>query len=525
MHACIEKLGSTIYWEIAKNFPIVSASDEFFYFPQLKSNCPDWSLWDRFVPEFIAEFAGKLSLWEKDFEVILQKDSLTQSSQYTRIRLLQKVVRTLREYLIWIRVWQTQPSFYLTITCLGLAQALEHGDFQAEQRARALPWFLDQAGSNLKGVPACFRDIGLDMIIDTRAYLIMLHKRLPSMAAALKALERFELRLKALPVHSEFRLPQDTLSRVIEQHFDSGMSLAQVEETLDDEIEAMNQILVKQARTMGHATWPQANAAMPLPKLGKDGLLGLYRDEVHRLGRHCRDLGLVADRMYQANPVRVMPVPGYLSAIRAASSYSISPGHPPSGGEFHVLNAHAPIEEQTDSIKEYRILAAHETWPGHHLLDINRWNISSVVLRAVEQPLFYEGWACFAEEMLAMTGYLSDPADRLLLAKRRLWRAIRGKVDLGLQTGTMSLDRAAALLTQTGMAHEQAKSSARKYLLSPGYQLCYTLGLRRFLALYQGWGEQDLAGFAQNVLTHGEICFEDLERVLQIARSRQLGKC
>ena len=51
MHTYIEILGLKIYREIAQNFPVVSASDEFFYFPQVQSENPDWTVWDRFCPE------------------------------------------------------------------------------------------------------------------------------------------------------------------------------------------------------------------------------------------------------------------------------------------------------------------------------------------------------------------------------------------------------------------------------------------------------------------------------------------
>ncbi len=85
----------------------------------------------------------------------------------------------------------------------------------------------------------------------------------------------------------------------------------------------------------------------------------------------------------------------------------------------------------------------------------------------------FEGWACFAKEMLGMTGcFITDPGDRFLVAKRRLGRTIRGEVDLGLQNETMSMKEAAALLIRTGMPTEQVQSSARKYILDPGFQLC-----------------------------------------------------
>lgn len=516
MHTYIETLGVKIYREIAQNFPVVSASDEFFYFPQVQSENPDWTVWDRFCPELITEFAGKLSGFENEIEAITSTNSPAEAGHDACIQLLKKVLRTLREHLVFIRAWETQPSMYLTIACLGLAQALEQGTEQAAKRARTLPQFLEQAGHNLKNVPACFRDVGLEMIQDTRQYLVMLQKELPALADSLAALDRFGEKLKTIPTHSQFRLPEEELSQVVQQHINCGMGISQADEVLDCEIESLNRVLAQEARAMGHTTWKEAYAEILLPQLGTDGLVGLYREEVLALGGHCKKLGLVSEGFYHANPVRVMPVPNYLSAIRAASSYSIWPGHPPAGGVFHVFNAHDPDEAYKDFTKEYRLLAAHETWPGHHLLDINRWSLDSPVLRAVEQPVFYEGWACFAEQMLKMTGYTCDPGDRLIGAKRRLWRAIRGKIDLGLQTGAMSMDRAAQLLTQTGMTREQAMSSARKYILNPGYQLCYTVGLRHFLDLYQGFGSSDLAGFVQVVFKHGEICFQDLERILMI---------
>ncbi len=521
MPSTIETIGSKIYTAIARSFPVVSASDEFYYYPQVMSSDPDWGLWDRFSPDFIDHFVRELSLWENEIDQLISEPFPSDAGKHSEadhseIRVLKKVTQTLLEHLDRTRVWETQPSFYLTITCLGLAEAMESGLPEAHQRARTLPAFLDQSGRNLKSVPIIFRDIGLEMIRDTRAYLIMLLPVLPELSSAVKALDRFEQNLKILAVRSEFVLPKEQLDRIIQTHINCGMDIQEANNALDFEIESITRVLEAEAKHRGHATW-QAwyTASIGLPTMGNDGLVGLYRDEVTRLGLHYKDFGLVTDRFYRTNPVKVMPVPGYLSAIRAASSYSISPGHPPSGGTFYVINAHDPEEAKKDYNREYRILSAHETWPGHHLLDICRWSLKSPILRAVEQPVFYEGWACFAEEMLCLSGYVSDPQERLIVAKRRLWRAIRGKVDLGLQTGTMTMAEAVSHLTRTGMTHEQGWSSARKYLLNPGYQLCYTLGLKHFLSLFDRYGKNNLVKFARIVLNQGEICFNDLERVLQ----------
>jgi len=158
---------------------------------------------------------------------------------------------------------------------------------------------------------------------------------------------------------------------------------------------------------------------------------------------------------------------------------------------------------------------AHETYPGHHLLDASRWSLVQPLRRAVEQPIFYEGWACFAEELLRLTGYFSHYGDRLLLARRRLLHAMRSKVDVGLQTGTMDIPTAAKYLEARGISTERAISLARKYPLNPGYQLCYTLGLRRFQDLMNRYGHNNLPKFVQTVLGQGEIHFTDLEKILQ----------
>ena len=201
-------------------------------------------------------------------------------------------------------------------------------------------------------------------------------------------------------------------------------------------------------------------------------------------------------------------MPTFLSAIRASSSYSIKPEYPSSGGTFYIISRH-------EDHREYKMLAAHETYPGHHLLDASRWNLTQSCRRAIEQPIFYEGWACFAEELMKLTGYFSTPTDRLLLAKRRLWRAIRGKVDIGLQTGKMGIQTAARHLRETGVTLERAISSARKYPLNPGYQLCYSIGLHKFMDMFDRYGSTNLNGFIHTILHHGEINFRDLEKLLK----------
>ncbi len=170
---------------------------------------------------------------------------------------------------------------------------------------------------------------------------------------------------------------------------------------------------------------------------------------------------------------------------------------------------------------EYRMTAAHEAWPGHHLLDSCRCNLDRPLRRPLEFPLFYEGWACLAEELMARTGYFDDPWDRFLLAKRRAERAARGLIDLGLQSGRMTSEQAVKLLARVGYRQETARSVVPKYLLRPGYQVCYTFGLKHGLNLLDLYGKDDVGEFSRTILQEGEIGFDRLGAILAVSHKRQ----
>jgi uncharacterized protein (DUF885 family) len=220
-------------------------------------------------------------------------------------------------------------------------------------------------------------------------------------------------------------------------------------------------------------------------------------------------LGLVTPAFLERCPVRVEPIPDFMQPVRSNAAYSMTAGHPPRGGTFYSMEAAVPAD--------YRLLTAHETFPGHHLLDNRRWEQIRPVRRHVEYPLFYEGWASFSEELLFETGYFHTLADRLLMAKRRFWRAMRGRVDLEMHTRRRSLDHAAAVMIENGLPVKKAKAMVRRYVLKPGYQLAYTMGRRRFKRLYDRFGNppSSTAAFAKRILSLGEIPFHHLEAALK----------
>lgn len=493
----------------ARSFPVCTASDEFYFFPQVAAQRPDWSSWDDFSVEGAGEFADRLRGWEK--EILAWGDAFRGDEERIDGNLLLHALRTLREQLVKVQPQRQQPTFHLTVLCTGLAEALESTDREAwKGRISGIPAFLERATGCLGEIPSAFGDMGLEMAARVGRWLGDLERKGYDTGPAPEALLRFEASLRALSCRGSFALSGETLDRVLRNHMACGMGVEGVSRVISEEIGRMEEILRGEASRLAPGlSWEEAAQGLPRAASSSGDVVKLYRDEVKRLEEHCRSLGILPSPAARPGALDVRPLPSHLSAIRASDAYSSKPGHPPRGGTFFIFRG------EGERSPEYRMTTAHETWPGHHLLDCSRWGLSRPLRRSLERPLFYEGWACLAEEIMARTDYFTGDWDAFILAKRRLRRAVRGKVDLALQSGRMGEEESAAELERADFRREEALTAVRKYALRPGYQVCYTMGLERFLALLDGYGAGDLGSFVGAVMSGGEVGFEDLERSLR----------
>ena len=273
-------------------------------------------------------------------------------------------------------------------------------------------------------------------------------------------------------------------------------------------------ILDQSAASMapGHP-WQAVVDTLPRPPMPPGGAQQVYRDTISELARHCSSQGLIAADEVGHCPVTVQGIPDYMRPVRSNAAYSMPPIHPPKGGTFFILET----GEGASIPADYRLLTAHETYPGHHLLDTGRWRHARPIRRHIEFPIFYEGWASFAEELMFETGFFSGPVDRMLMAKRRFWRAVRGQIDFDIHMRRRTTDEAVAFLAEQGMERGRATAMVRRYSLKPGYQLAYTMGRRRFRRLYDDSCRKgaDPVDFARRVLAQGEIGFDHLAQILQ----------
>jgi uncharacterized protein (DUF885 family) len=501
-----------IFDSLAKRFPVCMASDEFHFFPQARAGAFDWSIWDDFSHDSLAETMTQLNDWEQQFDSP-SKHSLSFDAQVDSAMMV-RALRTLREQFELVRAQETQPTFYLTIMGIGLAEAVEAGFRAMEKRSKNLPRFVDQAKQNLINVPRLFLEIGMEMLAEQREWVKSLSLPEELIAPVLNAMQRFGEHLNHAKGTDEFLPSIELYERIAMEHMECRIKPGDIARELEMEIEETQSILARSAAALAsNRPWQEIIENLPSPPLPPGGILEIYRDTIAELSRHCLSNGMVTEELVRECPVRVEPIPDYMRSVRSNAAYSMPPAHPPRGGTFFLQDAKGAVALPAD----YRLLTAHETFPGHHLLDTYRWRQERPARRHIEYPVFYEGWASFAEELMFETGFFSGPADRMLMAKRRFWRAVRGKVDFDIHTRRRTLDQAADFLVSQGMAPHRAGIIVRRYSLKPGYQLSYTIGRRRFREFYTTASPKvkGPVAFASRILELGEIGFNHLEQALQ----------
>ena len=310
--------------------------------------------------------------------------------------------------------------------------------------------------------------------------------------------------------------PKMLLEKTVRDHFQLGFTIPEImgvaRTQWDENLHVLEELGGRSTTASG---WLSLYDSMRAGELQNMDISELYRQEYRRLQNHFNSLW----SFWNAKEARlhICETPRYLRSIRASASFSAAFSRNPREDSFFYITTVLPDEAESKSLnsrlhREHLFLTAHETCPGHHYLDHIRRNIPNSLRRQIESPLFYEGWATYAESLLLETGYTKDTRERIVYYKRNLWRAARCLVDVGLTAGLMDLEEARRLLKTSGFSENEASSQIRRFRLNPGYQLCYSLGLHEILKLKRNYGT--LLGndrFHQLLLNGGELPFSLIE--------------
>lgn len=170
------------------------------------------------------------------------------------------------------------------------------------------------------------------------------------------------------------------------------------------------------------------------------------------------------------DPVKIILVPEFQRGVAVA--YCDSPGPLDKGqSTFYMIS---PIPEdwtdaQVDSfLREYNSrslheLTVHEAMPGHYLQLAHSNRYPSVLRAVLSSGPFVEGWACYAQDIVADAGYLdNDPLYQLVHMKWQLRVVANAILDQGVHVDGWSRERAMELMTKG--AFQQESEAAGKWV-------------------------------------------------------------
>lgn len=171
----------------------------------------------------------------------------------------------------------------------------------------------------------------------------------------------------------------------------------------------------------------------------------------------------------------------------------------------------------------------HEGVPGHHLQcglaihnrgELNSWR------RNNWNSGHGEGWALYAEKLMAELGHLSRPAEEFGMLTMQRLRAARVVIDIGVHLRKPGPDGSDPWTAGTALAFLQANADideqfARfeidRYLGWPGQAPSYKIGQRQWERLRRSWeaeGRGSIKDFHHAALRVGSVGLGTLERVL-----------
>jgi hypothetical protein len=524
-------------WEIAedyfaylgKHFPQQCASDEFYFMPRSQYALTCLDQLDDLSPEKILDHTRHV---EGSFKKLTGKSDVDLEEAIDRALIKMSMESFLREFRD-AKVWRSDPTLYIKIPLLATARAMLEQDAaeacreSLETLFSQIPSFLARAGSNLESPSELSIGVAGEMIRDAihfygRDVHLFLElktggdERLLSMLQrVLSAWAEYQKAVQGCPPGVAFAIGEEGFEELLSKSLFYDKSPAEVLEIAENAYnETLKRIQVLVAGIDRQKDWETLREErVPLVSSPEEAV-ALYGREVRSLRTFFAAQDIVT--YPPGESVDVLETPAYLQSLRATASYQAPlTGRTGEKGIFFIT----PGEDDLELISGHcPYLSAHETYPGHHVLDHIRIHHPNPVRRQIESPLFYEGWACYAEQLLDELGYITDRRQQLIQLERQLWRSLRAMLDVRLQTGGMGLEQGQREIEKLGFSSTRAQSQIRRFAMTPGYQSCYFLGNHEILCLREMYAPKiGLKEFHDILLGGGEIPFLFVEKRLKDA--------
>ena len=190
---------------------------------------------------------------------------------------------------------------------------------------------------------------------------------------------------------------------------------------------------------------------------------------------------------YYADPLDIIVMPEIHRGVAVAYCEPPGPLDPPDTPTFFAISpapASWPSERVASFYREYNVhalrnLVVHEAMPGHmlQLAHARRSETPTLVRRAFWSGPFVEGWAVYAEEVMARYGF-GGLAVAMQQLKMRLRTALNAVLDVGVHCEGLTEEEALRLLRDRGYQEEgEAVGKWRRALLTSAQLSTYHVGV------------------------------------------------
>jgi uncharacterized protein (DUF885 family) len=356
-----------------------------------------------------------------------------------------------------------------------------------------------------------------------------------SMARARSALSQHQIWLekRLLPeARGDFRLGQKLYDQKLSYALFSPLSRQEIRTRAEAEIAATHDAMYAIARAVlkGRRNAPPvpekpsaaqkqraimaaldlANAQRP----ERDGVLDAARASLVQTTQFVREKNIVS---LPDEPLEIIAMPEFKQGV--ALAYCDSPGPLEAGQKTFYAVSPIPVSwtrAQTESfLREYNSrsvqnLTIHEAMPGHYLQLAHANKYPSTLRAVLSSGPFVEGWAVYAERVMADEGYLGgDPLMKLVQLKWYLRSIVNALLDQAVHVDGIS--RAAAMRLMTESAFQEEREAAGKWTraqLTSAQLPVYFVGALEHIALraeaeQRAGGSFNLREYHDKVLSFG----------------------
>ena len=323
----------------------------------------------------------------------------------------------------------------------------------------------------------------------------------PAQAAAIAALESYGkwLQEEVLPKASgDFRLGSGKYERKLAFSLESDMSKEEILKNAEDDLRSTQEALYQTALPLYNKFFPAVKDPAKL-----EDRRAVIKGVLNRLAeshptnddiveKAMQDLKLTTDFVRTNNlmtvpetPVKAIVMPEFQRGV--ATAYCDAAGPLEKNGETFFAISPTPkdwTKERVGSFfREYNDymlhdLTIHEAMPGHYLqlIHAHEFNAPTKIRAIFANGTFVEGWATYAEQLMAEKGY-GGPEVKMQQLKMRLRLIINAIIDQKIHTASMTEGEALALMMNEGYQEEgEAAGKWRRACLTSTQLSTYYVG-------------------------------------------------